>query len=92
MAERGPSQSNRRFALFPGGRLRKKFFLAFLTAGLVPLLFLVYLGLPVVFPTTVGAPLYPKGAPVFFVRHVMAIHLARRWQRTLRFDRLRSIP
>jgi diguanylate cyclase (GGDEF)-like protein len=67
LAERGPSQGNRRFALFPGGRLRKKFFLAFLTAGLVPLLFLVYLGLPVVLPTTVGAPLYPKGAPVFFV-------------------------
>jgi diguanylate cyclase (GGDEF)-like protein len=67
LAERGPSQGNRRFALFPGGRLRKKFFLAFLTAGLVPLLFLVYLGLPVVFPTTVGAPLYPRGAPVFFV-------------------------
>jgi len=34
--------------------------------GLLPLLFLVYLGLPVLLPTTVTAPLYPKGAPVFF--------------------------
>jgi diguanylate cyclase (GGDEF)-like protein len=35
-------------------------------AGLLPLLFLVYLGLPVVLPSTVTAPLYPKGAPIFF--------------------------
>src|SRR5262245_22272106 len=35
-------------------------------AGLLPLLFLVYLGLPVLLPSTVTAPLYPKGAPVFF--------------------------
>ena len=34
-------------------------------AGLLPLLFLIYLGLPVLLPTTVTAPLYPKGAPVF---------------------------
>jgi diguanylate cyclase (GGDEF)-like protein len=46
--------------------VRKKFVLAILTAGLLPLLFLVYLGLPVVLPSTIGAPLYPKGAPVFF--------------------------
>jgi len=40
--------------------------LAFLIAGLLPLLLLVYLGLPVLLPNTVSAPLYPKGAPVFF--------------------------
>jgi diguanylate cyclase (GGDEF)-like protein len=50
----------------PGRTVRKKFVLAFLMAGLLPLLFLVYLGLPVVLPSTVMAPLYPKGAPVFF--------------------------
>ena len=54
-------------ASFLAGRgVRKKFLLAFLMAGLLPLLFLVYLGLPVLLPTTVTAPLYPKGAPVFF--------------------------
>jgi two-component system, sensor histidine kinase LadS len=35
-------------------------------AGLLPLLLIVYLGLPVLLPNTVSAPLYPKGAPVFF--------------------------
>jgi diguanylate cyclase (GGDEF)-like protein len=49
----------------PDPAARKKFLLAFLMAGLLPLLFLVYVGLPVLLPTTVTAPLYPKGAPVF---------------------------
>jgi len=35
-------------------------------AGLLPLLFSVYLGLPVMLPTAATAPLYPKGAPIFF--------------------------
>ena len=66
MAEPEPSPTNRRGGVLPGGHARKKFLFAFLTAGLLPLLFMVYLGLPVVLPTTVAAPLYPKGAPVFF--------------------------
>jgi diguanylate cyclase (GGDEF)-like protein len=49
----------------PGGGVRKKFLLAVLMTGLLPLLFLMYLGLPVLLPSTVTAPLYPKGAPVF---------------------------
>ena len=48
-----------------GGGVRKKFLLAVLMTGLLPLLFLVYLGLPVLLPSTVTAPLSPKGAPVF---------------------------
>lgn len=66
MPERAPSQSGRLGALLPGAHARKKFLFAFLMAGLLPLLFLVYLGLPVLLPTTVTAPLYPKGAPIFF--------------------------
>jgi len=66
LAERAPSQNDRFGAILPGGHARKKFLFAFLMAGLLPLLFLVYLGLPVLLPTTVTAPLYPKGAPVFF--------------------------
>jgi diguanylate cyclase (GGDEF)-like protein len=64
LAERDPVA--RRDLILPGRTVRKKFFLAFLMAGLLPLLFLVYLGLPVLLPSTVTAPLYPKGAPVFF--------------------------
>jgi diguanylate cyclase (GGDEF)-like protein len=66
LAERGPSPVNRRDVILPGRTVRKKFLFAFLMAGLLPLLFLVYLGLPIVLPSTVTAPLYPKGAPVFF--------------------------
>jgi diguanylate cyclase (GGDEF)-like protein len=66
LAEPRPSPTGRRGAVLPGGPARKKFLFAFLTAGLLPLLFLVYLGLPVVLPSTVAAPLYPKGATVFF--------------------------
>jgi diguanylate cyclase (GGDEF)-like protein len=66
LPERAPSQNVRLGALLPGAHARKKFLFAFLMAGLLPLLFLVYLGLPVLLPTTVTAPLYPKGAPVFF--------------------------
>ena len=66
MAEREPSGGRRREGILTGRTVRKKFLLAFLMAGLLPLLFLVYVGLPVVLPTTVMAPLYPKGAPVFF--------------------------
>jgi diguanylate cyclase (GGDEF)-like protein len=66
LAEREKPDTGRRDLILPGGTVRKKFVLAFLMAGLLPLLFLVYLGLPVMLPTTVMAPLYPKGAPVFF--------------------------
>ena len=66
MAERDVSKGRRRRVFEPGRGVRKKFLLAVLMAGLLPLLFLVYLGLPVLLPTTVSAPLYPKGAPVFF--------------------------
>jgi diguanylate cyclase (GGDEF)-like protein len=65
LAEHGTSSVNRRDVL-AGRTVRKKFVFAFLMAGLLPLLFLVYLGLPILLPTTVTAPLYPKGAPVFF--------------------------
>lgn len=58
---------NSRDVVLPSRSLRKKFLFAFLMAGLLPLLFLVYLGLPVVLPSTVTAPLYPKGGLVFFV-------------------------
>ena len=66
MAEREPPRPGRRPVLLPGRDIRKKFLFAFLMAGLLPLLFLVYLGLPVMLPSTASAPLYPKGAPVFF--------------------------
>jgi diguanylate cyclase (GGDEF)-like protein len=66
LARRDPSAPTRRDVILPGRTVRKKFFLAFLMAGLLPLLFLVYLGLPVLLPSTATAPLYPKGAPVFF--------------------------
>jgi diguanylate cyclase (GGDEF)-like protein len=66
LAERDVSKGRRRRVFEPGRGVRKKFLLAVLMAGLLPLLFLVYLGLPVLLPTTVSAPLYPKGAPVFF--------------------------
>jgi diguanylate cyclase (GGDEF)-like protein len=52
--------------LLPARDVRKRLVLAFLLAGLLPLLLLVYLGLPVLLPSTVAAPLYPKGAFVFF--------------------------
>jgi diguanylate cyclase (GGDEF)-like protein len=65
LAERESLLTARRAALLPGGGVRKKFLFAFLMAGLLPMLFLIYLGLPVLLPTTVTAPLYPKGAPVF---------------------------
>jgi diguanylate cyclase (GGDEF)-like protein len=66
LPERAPSQNGPLGALLRGAHARKKFLFAFLMAGLLPLLFLVYLGLPVLLPTTVTAPLYPKGAPIFF--------------------------
>jgi diguanylate cyclase (GGDEF)-like protein len=52
--------------VLPGRSPRTKFLFAFALAGLLPLLFLAYLGLPVLLPSTVTAPLYPKGAPIFF--------------------------
>jgi diguanylate cyclase (GGDEF)-like protein len=66
LAERETSPGRRRKGILTGRTVRKKFLLAFLMAGLLPLLFLVYVGLPVLLPTAVTAPLYPKGAPVFF--------------------------
>jgi diguanylate cyclase (GGDEF)-like protein len=66
LAERDSRWTDRRASFLRGRNVRKKFMLAFLMAGLLPLLLLVYLGLPVVLPNTVTAPLYPKGAPVFF--------------------------
>lgn len=66
MAEREPSPTRRRVAVLRSGRARKRFLLAFLMAGLLPLLFLVYLGLPIMLPTAGTAPLYPKGAAIFF--------------------------
>jgi diguanylate cyclase (GGDEF)-like protein len=66
LAERETSPGRRRKGILTGRTVRKKFLLAFLMAGLLPLLFLVYVGLPVLLPTTVTAPLYPRGAPVFF--------------------------
>jgi diguanylate cyclase (GGDEF)-like protein len=66
LAERDASTGRRSEGILAGRTLRKKFLLAFLMAGLLPMLFLVYLGLPVVLPSTVSAPLYPKGAPIFF--------------------------
>jgi diguanylate cyclase (GGDEF)-like protein len=67
LAERGSTRTVRRGAtLSPRRSVRKKFLTAFLVAGVLPLVFFVYLGLPVMFPSTVAAPLYPKGAPIFF--------------------------
>jgi diguanylate cyclase (GGDEF)-like protein len=66
LAESVPSSPDRRAPLLPARDVRKRLVLAFLLAGLLPLLLLVYLGLPVVLPSTVGAPLYPKGAFIFF--------------------------
>ena len=65
MAERDGSRTIRRRVFESGRGVRKKFLLAVVMVGLLPLLFLIYLGLPVLLPTTVTAPLYPKGAPVF---------------------------
>ncbi len=66
MAERETSAGRPSEGILAGRTVRKKFLLAFLMAGLLPVLFLVYVGLPVLLPSTVTAPLYPKGAPVFF--------------------------
>jgi diguanylate cyclase (GGDEF)-like protein len=45
---------------------RAKFLFGAALAGLLPLLFLVYLSLPVLTPAAAAGTLYPKGAPVFF--------------------------
>ena len=66
MAERDLRRTTRRIGHLSGRNVWKKFILAFLMAGLLPVLLLVYLGLPVLLPNTVTAPLYPKGAPIFF--------------------------
>jgi len=66
LAERDVSPDRRPRGILAGRTVRKKFLLAFLMAGLLPLFLLVYLGLPVLLPSTVTAPLYPKGAPIFF--------------------------
>jgi diguanylate cyclase (GGDEF)-like protein len=66
LAERDSRRTPRRGGYLSGRNVWKKFLLAFLMTGLLPLLLLVYLGLPVMLPNTVTAPLYPKGAPIFF--------------------------
>ena len=66
MADRDSRRMARRGRYLSGRNVWKKFILAFLMAGLLPVLLLVYLGLPVLLPNTVTAPLYPKGAPIFF--------------------------
>lgn len=48
-----------------GRSVRAKFVLGLAIAGVLPLLFLVYLGLPVLVPQVVGWPIYPKGTGVF---------------------------
>jgi diguanylate cyclase (GGDEF)-like protein len=44
---------------------RAKFLLGVAVAGLIPLLFLVYIGLPVLAPGSETGSLYPRGAPMF---------------------------
>jgi diguanylate cyclase (GGDEF)-like protein len=53
--------------VLPGRSLRAKFLFGFVVAGLLPLLFLIYLGFGVLMPNTVGGPLFPKGGAAFFV-------------------------
>jgi len=57
LAERVRSRTIRRRVFESGRGVRKKFLLAVVMAGLLPLLFLIYVGLPVLPPTPVTAPL-----------------------------------
>jgi diguanylate cyclase (GGDEF)-like protein len=66
LAERDARRTARRGGYLSGRNVWKKFVLAFLMTGLLPVLLLIYLGLPVMLPNAVTAPLYPKGAPIFF--------------------------
>jgi diguanylate cyclase (GGDEF)-like protein len=52
--------------VLPGRSLRAKFLFGFLVAGVIPLLLLVYLGLPVVAPGMMSGVLHPGGGLVFF--------------------------
>lgn len=48
-----------------GQGIRAKFFLGFAIAGLLPLLFVVYLGLPLLIPEVTHQIIYPKGRGFF---------------------------
>jgi diguanylate cyclase (GGDEF)-like protein len=50
-----------------GRTVRAKTTFGFAIAGVLPLLFLAYLGLPVVFPGVVGSAVYPKGGVSFLL-------------------------
>lgn len=77
---------------------RAKFLFGFVLAGVLPLVFLVYFGLPALAPDAVGASLYPKGGPVFFTLvamlgllqlmgfYVIYTDVIRRMQRTVEGD------
>lgn len=56
----------------PGQGIRAKFFLGFAVAALMPLLFVVYLGLPLLVPEVAGQIIYPKG-PGFFLTVVFLL-------------------
>lgn len=49
----------------PGQGIRAKFFLGFAIAALMPLLFVVYLGLPLLVPEVAGQVIYPRGRGFF---------------------------
>jgi len=53
--------------VLPGRSVRAKLIFGLTIAGLLPLLFLAYLGLPVVSPGVVSSTLYPKGAVSFLL-------------------------
>jgi diguanylate cyclase (GGDEF)-like protein len=90
--------------VLPGRSLRAKFLFGFVVAGLLPLLFLVYLGLPVLLPSTAAGSLYPRGGVVFLTLvtllgflqlagfYVIYVDVVGRVHRTLddEYDRLRA--
>ncbi len=63
MAERGAAPQD---LVLRGRSARAKFAFGFVVAGLLPLLFLLYLGIPVLVPGAATATLYPRATPVFF--------------------------
>jgi diguanylate cyclase (GGDEF)-like protein len=53
--------------VLPGRSIRAKFLFGFIVAGLVPLLFLLFLGLQVLFPEAIAANVRLRGTPTFFL-------------------------
>jgi diguanylate cyclase (GGDEF)-like protein len=57
--------------VLPGRSIHAKFLFALVVAGVLPLVFLIYLGLPVIAPHVVTEAIYPKGALAFLTLVVL---------------------